>query len=144
VPATTKQLVVKLSDEDVIRDVKHEAKNADRSMAGQIEHWVKLGQAVEALLATAEVNVLKENLRTIVRRVGPEAVKAKILSSINQLMMSPLRESVRARILAHGGPVFQADPSNPGRVVRIMPDGTRTSGRIKEGSFVPSPARPGK
>ena len=33
-----KPLVVKLSDEDVIRDLKHEARIADRSMAGQIEH----------------------------------------------------------------------------------------------------------
>lgn len=140
-PATTKQMVVKLSDEDVIRDVKHEAKIADRSMAGQIEHWVKIGQAVEALLATAEVNALKENLPTIVRQASAEGVKAKILSSVHQLMISPSRKPVQARILAHGGPVFQADPSNPGMVIRILPDGTRTTGRIDEGSFVPAKAR---
>lgn len=143
-PATTRQLVVKLSDEDVIRDVKHEAKIADRSLPGQIEHWVKIGQAVEALLATAEVKVLKENLQTIVRQSSAEGVRAKILSSINQLMISPSRKPVQARILAHGGPVFQADPSNPGMVIRIMPDGTRTTGRIEKGSFVPATARPGR
>jgi hypothetical protein len=129
-PAITRQMVVKLSDEDVIRGVKHEAKIADRSMAGQIEHWVKIGRAVEAL--------------TIVRRAGAEGVKAKILSSINQLTISPGRESVQERILARGGPVFQADPSNPGKVIRIMPDGTRATGRIKEGSFVPATARSGR
>src|SRR5512134_2014062 len=106
-PAITRQMVVKLSDENVIRDVKHEAKIADRSMAGQIEHWVKIGQAVEALLATAEVNVLKENLQTIVRQAGPKGVKEKILSSIHQLVTSPGRAPVQARIFAHGGPVFQ-------------------------------------
>jgi hypothetical protein len=142
--ATTKQIVVKLSDENVIRDIKHEAEIADRSMAGQIEHWVKIGQAVEALLGTAEVKVLKENLQTIIRQASAEGVKAKIISSINQLMISPNRESVRARILAHGGPVFQADPSRPGRVVRILPDGTRTTGRIKEGAFIPATARSGR
>ncbi len=143
-PAVTRQMVVKLSDEDVIRGVKHEAKIADRSMAGQIEHWVKIGRAVEALLATAEVNALKENLQTIVRRAGAEGVKAKILSSISRLMTSPVRESVQERILARGGPVFQADLSNPGKVIRIMPDGTRATGRIKEGTFVPATARSGR
>jgi hypothetical protein len=140
-PATAKKIVVKLSDENVVRDIKHEAAIADRSVAGQIEHWVKIGQAVEALLGAAEVKALKENLRTIVRQAGAEEVQAKILASFNQLMTFPNRESVRARILAHGGPVFQADPSRPGRVVRIMPDGTRTTGRIQEGSFVPGPVR---
>jgi hypothetical protein len=140
-PATAKKIVVKLSDENVVRDIKREAEIADRSVAGQIEHWVKIGQAVEALLGAAEVKLLKENLRTIIRQADAEGVKAKILSSVNRLMTSPNRESVRARILAHGGPVFQADPSHPGRVVRIMPDGTRTTGRIKEGSFIPATAR---
>jgi hypothetical protein len=143
-PATAKKIVVKLSDENVVRDIKREAEIADRSVAGQIEHWVKIGQAVEALLGTAEVRVLKENLRTIVRQAGAEEVQAKIVSSINRLMASPSRESVRARVLAHGAPVFEADPSHPGRVVRIMPDGTRTTGRIKKGSFVPAAARSGR
>jgi hypothetical protein len=142
--ATTKQIVVKLSDEHVIRDIRHEAEIADRSMAGQIEHWVKIGQAVEALLGTAEVKVLKENLQAIIRQASAEGVKAKIISSLNQLMISPNRESVRARILAHGGPVFQADPSHPGRVVRIKPDGTRKTGRIKEGAFISAKARSGR
>jgi len=133
--ATTKQIVVKLSDEHVIRDIRHEA---------EIEHWVKIGQAVEALLGTAEVKVLKENLQAIIRQASAEGVKAKIISSLNQLMISPNRESVRARILAHGGPVFQADPSHPGRVVRIKPDGTRKTGRIKEGAFIPAKARSGR
>jgi ParD-like antitoxin of type II ParDE toxin-antitoxin system len=59
---TGKQMVVKLSDQVVIRDVRSEAQVSDRSMAGQVEHWVKIGQAVEAILGNAEVKVLKELL----------------------------------------------------------------------------------
>lgn len=140
----TKQMVVKLSDENVIRDVRHEAQVADRSMAGQVEHWVKIGQAVEAMLGNAEVKAIKENLPIFLKRVSAESVESKIVSAVTQLMTNPDRETVKAKILAQGVPVFQADPSHPGRVVRIMPDGTRASGRVKEGVFIPATMRPGR
>jgi len=137
-----KPLVVKLSDEDVIRDLKHEAKIADRSMAGQIEHWVKLGKAVEAALGSSEIRAVKENARAFSRGTTVvEGVKEKILSSLNQLILSPDRTSVKAGIMSGGVPVYQYDPANPGRVIQINPDGSRVSGHIKDGSFVPVETR---
>jgi len=136
-----KPLVVKLSDEDVIRDLKHEAQIADRSMAGQIEHWVKLGKAVEAALGSSEIRAVKENARAFSRGTTVEGVKEKILSSLNQLILSPDRTSVKARIMAAGVPVYQSDPANPGRVIQINPEGNRVSGHIKDGSFVPAETR---
>ena len=53
---TGKQMVVKLSDQMVIRDVRSEAQGIGLFMAGQVEHWVKIGQAVEAILGNAEVD----------------------------------------------------------------------------------------
>ena len=138
------QMVIKLSDENVIREVRHEAKIADRSIPGQIEHWVKLGQAVEALLPTADVNAIKENLRIIVGRPTAESATAKVIASINRLLTSTDRTAIKAGILEGGIPVYQSDPENPGRVVRIMPDGTRTSGTIKGGEFVQAAARRGR
>ncbi len=142
--AAAKQMVVKLSDRDVIRDVKHEARIADRSMAGQVEHWVKIGRAVEAILGGAEVKALKENLQHFARQATAKGVESKIVSAVTHVMMTRDREAVKARIVASGVPVYQADPSHPGRVVRIMPDGSRAAGRVKDGVFVPAPARPGK
>jgi hypothetical protein len=108
-------------------------------MAGQIEHWMKIGRAVEAMLGVAEINILKESLNELIdRRDSVEAVKAKITFVLERMMFSKDRESVKARIKSHGGPVFEADPAHPGRVIRIMPDGTRSSGRIKEGVFMPA------
>lgn len=52
--------------EGVIRDIKSEARVSDRSMAGQVEHWVKLGRVVEAILGNEEIKVLKENLPLVV------------------------------------------------------------------------------
>lgn len=138
---TGKQMVVKLSDQGVIRYVKSEARVSDRSMAGQVEHWVKIGQAVEAILGNAEVKVLKENLPFFLKQVSTQSVESKIVSSVTQIMMSPDREAVKAKILAPGVPVYEADPAHPGKVIRIMPDGTRASGRVKDGVFTSSPVR---
>src|SRR5512138_855323 len=102
-------MVVKLSDPDVIDGVKQEAPIADRSMAGQVEHWVKLGQAVEALLGISEVRALKESLRAGEPAPSVEGVKERILSTLQRLAASPDRASVRARILSPGVPLFQSD-----------------------------------
>lgn len=136
---TGKQMVVKLSDQVVIRNVRSEAQVSDRSMAGQVEHWVKIGQAVEAILGNAEVKVLKENLPFFLKQVSAQSVESKIVSALTQIMLSPDREAVKAKILAPGVPVYESDPVHPGKVIRIMPDGTRASGRIMGGVFTPSP-----
>jgi hypothetical protein len=136
---TGKQMVVKLSDQVVIRDVRSEAQVSDRSMAGQVEHWVKIGQAAEAILGNAEVKVLKENLPFFLRQVSAQSVELKIVSTVTQIMLSPDRDAVKAKILAPGVPVYEADPAHSGKVIRIMPDGTRASGRVKGGAFTPSP-----
>jgi len=134
-----KQMVVKLSDQMVIRDIRSEAEASDRSMAGQVEHWVKIGQAVEAILGNAEVKVLKENLPFFHKQVSANSVELKIISTVTRIMMSPDRDAVKAKILAPGVPVYEADPAHPGKVIRIMPDGTKASGRVKDGVFTSSP-----
>ncbi len=136
---TGKQMVVKLSDQVVIRNVRSEAHVSDRSMAGQVEHWVKIGQAVEAILGNAEVKVLKENLPFFLKQVSAQSVESKIVSALTQIMLSPNREAVKAKILGPGVPVYESDPVHPGKVIRIMPDGTRASGQVKGGVFIPSP-----
>ena len=136
---TGKQMVVKLSDQVVIRNVRSEAQVSDRSMAGQVEHWVKIGQAVEAILGNAEVKVLKENIQFFLKQVSAQSVESKIVSALTQIMLSPDREAVKAKILAPGVPVYESDPAHPGKVIRIMPDGTRASGRVKGEVFTPSP-----
>ena len=141
----TGQMVVKFSDADVIRDVRHESTVSDRSMAGQIEHWMKIGRAVEAILGATEVNILKESLKELIgRRDSVETVKARITLVLDRMMFSKDRESVKARIKSHGGPVFEVDPTHAGRVVRIMPDGTRSTGRVKDGVFMPAAEKPVK
>jgi len=45
------------------------------------------------------------------------------------------RETVRVRVRA-SGPVYEA-ADEPGMIVEVQPDGTRTLGRLQERRFVP-------
>jgi hypothetical protein len=49
--------IVKLSD-DLILDARLTSEIAERSIAGQIEFWAKLGRAIEPLLAGIQVLAL--------------------------------------------------------------------------------------
>jgi hypothetical protein len=52
---------VKLSD-DLALSARLEAEATDRSITAQIEHWAKLGRAVEAALKHADVLALKRSV----------------------------------------------------------------------------------
>jgi hypothetical protein len=49
---------VELSD-DLMRDAGLASKASGLTIAGQIEHWARIGRAVDAMLRTNEVSVLK-------------------------------------------------------------------------------------
>jgi len=97
---------------------------------------IRLGKCVIDIVLFDEVKLLEQ-----FEQVSAKSVESKIISTVTQIMMSPDREAVKAKILAPGVPVYEADPDHPGKVIRIMPDGTRTSGRVKDGVFAPSPVR---
>jgi hypothetical protein len=118
-------LPLRISDDIVLR-AREEAEASDRSLTGQIEHWVKLGMAVEALLGHPEVLELK--------RRG----KALSLEQAHAFAHSPAgKERARRHLAARKGPRYAADPERPDRVVRVEADGTRTRGRLVDRVFVP-------
>ena len=97
---------------------------------------IRLGKCVIDIVLFDEVKLLEQ-----FEQVSAKSVESKIISTVTQIMMSTDREAVKAKILAPGVPVYEADPAHPGKVIRIMPDGTRASGRVKDGVFAPSPVR---
>lgn len=127
---------VKLSDELVLA-ARYEAKNADRSITGQIEHWAKLGKAIETMLRVPDIRALKGDLSAPPVQTDAGDLRSRVLEALNQVVSSPDREAVRRRIAASGQPVYESDPQDPQRIIRIAPDGTRTFGRFKGRTFVP-------
>lgn len=123
---------VKVSDR-LLGLARQEAREAHRSTTAQIEHWATLGRAVEVLLFYSDVLALKRAGQTlpIPMRVGRDEVYDRLAS----LVADPDRESVRARVRA-SGPVYEA-ADEPGTIVEVQPDGTRTVGRLQGRRFVP-------
>jgi hypothetical protein len=114
---------VKLSD-NLILDARLVAQESQRSLNGQIEHWARLGRAIEATIRPPTALKLKRRSELIAERfreLGTPAGRARV-----------------AALLASGPfPHFEALPGRPGLLVKIDEDGTRTVGRFVKRTFTP-------
>jgi hypothetical protein len=116
---------VKLSDALVL-DARIAAEAQERSIAGQVEFWAKLGRAVELMLDGKQV--LK-----LCRTVG-----ATPLADLVDLVETPKgREMLRTYLDSEPYPHFEAHPSQAGLLVRIEENGDRTVGRFVNRAFLP-------
>lgn len=100
----------------------------DRSIAGQIEFWAHLGEALEPLLQGAQVLAL--------RRAGLVKPLSACLESVDT-------DEGRRRVMDHLNsrpfPHYEPVPERPGLLVRIEADGSRTQGRFINRQFTPVP-----
>jgi hypothetical protein len=115
---------VKLSDALVL-DARLAAELQERSIAGQVEYWAKLGQAIDHLLRGQQAIAL---LRT---------GGAKPLSELVAEVGTPVgREKLQAYLEGEPFPHFEVHPSRSGFLIRTDEDGTRTVGRFVDRKFV--------
>ena len=117
---------VKLSDALVL-DARLVGEAAERSIAGQIEFWARVGRAVEGLLRGDRVLQLKQR--------GEAVPLSGLLGSVDS---KAGRERVKAQQAARPFPHFERAPGKPGLLVRIDEDGTRTVGRFVKREFRPA------
>lgn len=122
---------LKISD-DLVHAAREEAKVASRSATGQIEHWAKIGRAVELVMTHTELLGLKSLHGVFASAPRREEVK----SLLERLVNDTQRDEVRALIRAAGGPVYETDPAYPGQIIQVSQDGTRKVGRLKGRRFV--------
>lgn len=116
---------VKLSDE-LVQDAREIGDVSQRSIAGQIEYWARLGRAAERSLRAEEALRLKQR--------GDVRPLSECLRSV----ATPQGQGQLQRYLAaRPFPHFEAAPNAPGLLVRIDEDGTRTVGRFVNREFRP-------
>ena len=127
---------VKVSDA-LLLDARVAGEAVERSIAGQIEFWAKIGRALEPLLRGDRVLALC--------RAGNVQPLSACLASVD----SPAgRQRVMEHLKTRPFPHYEAAGS-PGLLVRIGADGQRTVGRfvnrqfqpVKTPSRVPAPKR---
>jgi len=117
---------VKLSDALVL-DARVVGKAAERSIAGQIEFWARVGKAVEAVLRGDRVLQLKKR--------GEAVPLSSLLESVGTRAG---RKRVKAHLAARPFPHFEPAPGRKGFLVRIDADGKRTVGRFVDREFRPA------
>jgi len=115
---------VKLSDALVL-DARIAGEAQERSIAGQVEFWAKLGQAVEPLLSGRQVSELK--------REG----KARPLSELVATVETPEgRARTKAYLEGLPYPHYRQFPGRARIYIRTAADGTETVGRFVNRVFV--------
>ena len=120
---------VKLS-ESLVLDARLAGDAVERSIAGQVEFWARLGRSVELLLEGQQVLALCRN------------ATARPLSACLKFVDSPEGRQRVADWLESGPfPHYQSHPDRPGLLVRIDANGKRTVGRFVNRQFQPIHAR---
>jgi len=121
---------VKLYD-NLVLDARHTGEAAERSIAGQIEFWAKLGRAVEPLLQGVQVMALS--------RAGAAKPLSSCLDTVDSV-------EGRRRVVDHlqSLPYPHYEPAAmPGLLIRTSAGGKRTTGRFVNRQFQEVKARKG-
>jgi ParD-like antitoxin of type II bacterial toxin-antitoxin system len=116
---------VKVSDA-LLLDARIAGEAVERSIAGQIEFWAKIGRALEPLLRGDHVLALC--------RSGNVEPLSACLESVD----SPAgRQRVFEHLKTRPYPHYEATAESPGLLLRITADGKRTVGRFVNRQFQP-------
>jgi hypothetical protein len=122
---------VKLSDALVL-DARIAGEAQERSIAGQVEFWAKLGRSVDLLLNGRQVMALRRN-------AGAQPL-SEALASVD----TPAGRKRVAEVLANQTyPHYKQHSGQSGLLVRINEDGTQTVGRFVNRVFVTTEANVG-
>ena len=126
---------VKVADE-LVKAAKETAPVANRSIAKQIEHWARLGRAVEQLAKTTDVMAFKAQLADPQDATKVVRARDALKRLVEALADRMDRDAARRLILETGKPVFEAVPGRPDVVSQVWPDGRRVLGRLAGQEFV--------
>jgi hypothetical protein len=116
---------VKLSDALVL-DARLAGEVMERSIAGQVEYWARLGRAIDPILNGAQAMAAS--------RRGTARSLAELLAEVE----SPTgRQRLADHLNGLPFPHYQPHPDQPRLLIRIESDGTRTVGRFVQRVFTP-------
>jgi len=117
---------VKIAD-GLVLDARMAGEVEHRSIAGQIEFWAHLGEALEPLLQGIQVMALMRSK------------SAQPLSASLESVDSPKgHRRVADHLKSLPYPHYEPAPGRPGFLVRTKADGTRTVGRFVNRQFTPA------
>ncbi len=122
---------VKLSD-SLVLDARIAAEAQQRSIAGQVEFWAKLGQAVDPLLSSRQAAELQRSGAS--KPVGKPRPLSELVASIET---PEGRARAKAYLESRPYPHYREIPGKARVYVRIDADGSETIGRFVNRAFMP-------
>lgn len=114
---------VKLSD-SLVLDARLVGEAVERSIAGQVEFWARLGRAIEPLLEGTQAIALCR-----------QAASHPISECLRSADSPKGRERVAEFLLSQPFPRYEPHPDHPGLLIRTEADGTRILGRFVQRRF---------
>jgi hypothetical protein len=114
---------VKLSDALVL-DARITGELVERSIAGQVEFWARLGRSIEPLLQGNQILALCRNAAT--------RPLSECLESVDS---SQGHERLKIYLESQPFPHYEAHPNQAGLLIRIDEDGRHTTGRFVNRRF---------
>lgn len=127
---------IKVSD-SLAEDARTAAQDADRSLTGQVEHWARLGMAIEPLLNTRTITALKKWPELTTEEGSSE--KQRVMEALQQFIHTPA-PVLRERLGLSGQTLYEVDPDDSARIVQVQPDGRRVRGQFVNRIFVADPS----
>ena len=116
---------VKLSD-TLVLDARLAGKIVERSIAGQVEFWARLGRAIEPLIEGAQVIALCRN-----------AGARPLSDCLKSVDSQEGRGRIAVFLQTQPYPHYEPHPDTPGLLIRIEASGKRTAGRFVNRQFQP-------
>jgi ParD-like antitoxin of type II bacterial toxin-antitoxin system len=120
---------VKLSD-SLVLDARITGEVVERSIAGQVEYWAKLGRAVEQLIQGPQVLLLCRN-----------AASRPLSSCLETVDSAEGHQRVTDFLHSQPFPHYEPHPNQLGLLVQIEENGSRTVGRFVNRRFQPVKAK---
>jgi hypothetical protein len=115
---------VKLSD-SLVLDARIAGEAQERSIAGQVEFWARLGQSIEPLLRGRQVLDLRR-----------KAASMSLREALATVDTPAGRKRVADVLSSRPYPHYEPHPTEPAQLIRIDEDGIRTTGRFVNRVFV--------
>ena len=120
---------VKLSDALVL-DARITGELVERSIAGQVEFWARLGRSIEHLLQGDQALALCRNAST-----------RPLSECLESADSTKGHERLKAYLESQPFPHYEAHPDQAGLLIRMDEDGRRTTGRFMNRQFQPVKAK---
>jgi hypothetical protein len=115
---------VKLSD-DLVLEARLIAEVQERSIAGQVEYWAKIGRCVERLFDGRQIDTLRKT------------ADSPSVGELLEVVDTPKgREMFHAFLESEPYPHYRAHPDGKGLLIRTEENGVETTGRFVNREFV--------